>query len=79
MHSESAASISKVAVRPSRTSGRRRGLTSMTEKQVQAYLAARDTLRRVRQLHRRARRRPSVGVLEDSTLATAEKSSSCSA
>jgi len=47
MHSRPATSLSETAGQTHRTMGRRRGLPSMSEKQTQAYLMARDALRRI--------------------------------
>jgi len=48
MHSRPATSLSETAGKTQRTVARRRGLPSMSEKQTQAYLMARDALRRIR-------------------------------
>lgn len=49
MHSRSSTSLSEAAGRTRMTMGRRGGMPSMSEKQAEAYLAARDALRRIRQ------------------------------
>lgn len=48
MHSQSGHSLSNSARRARSATGRHRGLLAMSEKQIQAYLVARDTLRRIR-------------------------------
>ncbi len=48
MHSQSGHALSNSARRTHSSTGRRRGLLAMSEKQTEAYFVARDTLRRIR-------------------------------
>ena len=62
MSSRSSASLTEASARTRRTMGRRSGSPSMSEKQTQAYLAARDALRRIRRTSALLAELPNAGL-----------------